>query len=308
MEASSARLLSVSGGKVKRWADVPLPPESVKDAIILDPLGVGSALADLFKSTGVSRSGVLVSLTGFRSVSRIVTLPKLSTNLMEEAIRWTARREMPIPLAELYLSWQVIDTQDTEQRIFLLGTPRSLLDPFYQALRQAGIKPGALELKPLALARMVNQAEAIIIDLENESISTTILVNGIPEVMHTIMVKAEELLLEDRIQKLTEELTRTVSFYNSAHPEHPLSSATPAFLTGEMVSKLAVATLVQKGIKYPVELPASGVKFSPDLPVPQYAVNIGLALREMPASKWNKAAPVHSCPVKINVLPAEYRH
>ncbi len=228
IETSSARLLSVSGRRVKKWGEVPLPPGSVRDALILDPVGVGSAIDALFKSTGMSRSGVLVSLTGFGSVFRIATLPRLNAKIISEAIQWAARREMPVPLPKLHLSWQVIDTQDTEQRIFLLGTPRSLLDPFYQALRQAGIKPRAIELKPLALARMVNRTEAIIINLEDESTSTTVLLNGIPEVMHTIMVKTEDLLLEDRIQKLTEELTRTVSFYNSAHPEHSLSPATPA--------------------------------------------------------------------------------
>lgn len=308
IEASSARLLSVSGRRVKKWGEVPLPAGSVRDALILDPVGVGSAIDDLFKSTGMSRSGVLVSLTGFGSVFRIATLPRLNAKIISEAIQWAARREMPVPLPKLHLSWQVIDTQDTEQRIFLLGTPRSLLDPFYQALRQAGIKPRAIELKPLALARMVNRVEAIIINLEDESTSTTVLLNGIPEVMHTIMVKTEDLLLEDRIQKLTEELTRTVSFYNSAHPEHSLSPATPAFLTGEMASQPTVVALVQKSIKYPVESLTSGIQFPPDLPVPRYAVNIGLALREIPPGRGDKATPVNSCPLKINVLPTEYHH
>lgn len=308
IEASSARVLNIRGRRVRRWGEVPLAHGAVRDAIVVDPAGVGSAIDGLFRSSRISKSGVLVSLTGFRSVTRIVTLPKLPATLMKEAIRWTARREMPIPLEELYLSWQVIGTQNTEQTIFLLGTPRSLLDSFYQALQKARIKPRAVDLKPLALARLVNRAEAIIINLEIESTSTTILVKGIPEVMHTMIVGSEELLLEKRAQKLTDDLSRTVSFYNNAHPEHPLSSETPAFLTGEMVNDPKVVDLVQKNIDYPVESPALGVKFSPDLPVPQYAVNIGLALREMLPRKRDKAALSHSCSIKVNVLPVQYRH
>ena len=306
IETSSARVLSVRGRRVRKWGDVPLTHGAVRDDLVVDPAGVGSAIDGLFRSSKMSKSGVSVSLTGFRSVTRIVTLPKLPATLMKEAIRWTARREMPIPLEELYLSWQVIGTQNTEQTIFLLGTPRSLLDSFYQALQKARIKPRAIELKPLALARLVNRAEAIIIDLETESTSTIILVKGIPEVMHTIVVRPEELLLEERIQKLTDDLSRTVGFYKNAHPEHPLSSETPTFLTGEMVSDPKVVDLVQKNIDYPVESPALGVKFSPDLPVPQYAVNIGLALREMLPGKRDKATLVHSCPINVNILPTKY--
>lgn len=308
IEASSARVLNIRGRRVRRWGDIPLAHGAVRDDLVVDPAGVGSAINSLFRSSKMSKSGVLVSLTGFRSVTRTVTLPKLSPTLMKEAIRWTARREMPIPLEELYISWQVIGTQDAEQTIFLLGTPRSLLDSFYQALRKARIKPRAIELKPLVLARLVKRTEAIIIDLENESISTTILVKGIPEVIHTMIVGSEGLLLEDRIQKLTDDLSRTVSFYNNSHPEHPLNSETPAFLTGEMASDPVLVDLVQKSTGYPIESLALGVKLPPKLPVPQYAVNIGLALRKMLPRKRNKAALGHSCSIKVNVLPAQYRH
>lgn len=290
IEANSARVLNIRGRRVRRWGDVPLAHGAVRDALVVDPGGVGAAIDGLFRSSRISKSGVLVSLTGFRSVTRIVTLPKLSATLMKEAIRWAARREMPIPLEELYLSWQVIGTQNTEQRIFLLGTPRSLLDPFYQALRKAGITSRAIELKPLALARLVNRAEAIIINLEIESTSTTILVKGIPEVMHTVIVGSGELLLKERIQKLTDDLSRAVGFYGNAHPGHPLSSETPTFLTGEMVNDPNVVDLVQKNIDYPVESPALGVELPPELPAPRYAVNIGLALRKMVPRKWDKAA------------------
>ncbi len=309
IETSSARVLSVKGGRVRKWGDVPLAHGALKDTLVIDPAGVGSAIDELFRSSRISKSGVLlVSLTGFRSVTRIVTLPKLPATLMKEAIRWTARREMPIPLEELYLSWQVIGTQNTEQTIFLVGTPRSLLDSLYQALRKARIKPRAIELKPLALARIANRAEAIIINLETGSMSTAILVKGIPEVMHTMIVGSEELLLEDRVQKLTDDLSRTVSFYNNDHPEHPLGSETSAFLTGEMVSDHVLVDLVQKSIAYPVESPDLGVKLPPDLPVPRYAVNIGLALRKMLPRRRDKATLGHSCSIKINVLPAKYRH
>ena len=115
---------------------------------------------------------------------------------MKEAVRWAARREMPVPLEEIYLSWQAIGSQDTEQWVFLLSTPRSLLDSVLETLEKASIKPRAIDLKPLALARMVNRRKAIITDLESESISIIILVEGIPEVMHTIILRQEGLLVD----------------------------------------------------------------------------------------------------------------
>ncbi len=307
IEASSARFISVVGRRIERWGTILLSPGLVRDTLVADPAALGSALDDLFRSARVSKNGVVVSITGLRSVSRMVTLPKMRTSQMNEAVRWAARREMPVPLDDLHLSWQVIGTTGAEQSVFLLGTPRSLLDTVFRALKIGGIKPGAVDLKPLALARMVSRAEAIIIDLEGESTSIILLVDGIPEVMHTIIVRQEGLLAEDRAQKLTEDLSRTLRFYNNAHPDRPLGPATPAFLTGELASYPSVVELVQKSIGYPIETAAAYVQYSADLPVPQYAVNIGLALREMPAGRGNRMSPGRLQAIKVNVLPPEYR-
>jgi len=307
IEGGSARVLSVRGRKVERWGTAPLPSESVRDALIIDPAGVGTVINNLFKSAKVPKSTVLVSVTGFRSVFRIITLPKLNATLIKEAIQWAARREMHMAVEELYLSWQAVSSDETEQRIFLLGTPRSLIDSVYQSLRAAGIKPRTVDLKPLALSRIVNRAEAIIIDLETESMSIIILSNGIPEVMHTIIVKPEESLLEDRVQKLTEDFSRTVSFYNQAHNEHPLDSTTPVFLTGEIASNPDVVALFQKSLGYPITPQEVVFRYSGDLPVYQYAVNIGLALRKLAPRKGHKGTFGQLPSININVLPMKYR-
>ena len=307
IEASSIRLLSVKGKQVQRWESKPLPPGLVRDTLIADPEAVASVIDDLFSSTGTSKNGVVVSLTGLRSVSRIVALPKLRRARMKEAIRWAARRELPISLDEVHLSWQAIDNRDGEVRFFLLGTPRRLIETLLQALWKAGIKPRSINLKPLVLARMVNQPEAIIIDMESESTSFLILVEGIPQVMHTMISPQEGLLLDDIIKKVIEDLSRTIMFYDNSHPEQSISFATPVFLTGEMASDPVVTELIRKSVKYSVESPAPDVECSAKLPVSQYAVNIGLALSKMPPSKLNKASLDHSCPVSINILPSEYR-
>ena len=153
METNLARLLSMSGKAVKRWGEADFPAGSVKDARIIDPDGVAAALDTLFKSTGINRRGVLVSISGFRSVTRTVSLPRISSNLLGEAVQWAAQREMAVPLAEIYLSWQITGSRDNEQSVYLTGTPRDIFDPLYRVLRQAGIRPQAVELKPMALSR-----------------------------------------------------------------------------------------------------------------------------------------------------------
>lgn len=303
METNLARLLSIRGKAVKRWGEVNFPAGSVKDARIIDPGGVAAALDDLFSSTGISRNGVLVSISGFRSVTRTVTLPRVSSNLLGEAIRWAAQREMTVPLKEIYLSWQVIGSRDNENNVYLAGTPRDIFDPLYHVLRRAGIRPQVIELKPIALSRVVNQSEAVLIDLEDESTDIIIVADGIPEVTHTAMVKAEDLLLEERLQKVIGALGQTFAFFKNVHPEHPLSASTPVYLTGALTSNPETGVLLREGIKQPIETLPLRIKQTPDFPLSRYAVNIGMALRRVQSAKNGKQAKKHLPRINMNIMP-----
>ena len=43
----------------------------------------------------------------------------MKADLIDEAIQRAARNEMPLPLEELYLSWQAIDTRPLEVDLFV---------------------------------------------------------------------------------------------------------------------------------------------------------------------------------------------
>jgi hypothetical protein len=303
METNLARLLSVRGREVQRWGEVKFPAGSVKDARITDVDGVAAALDGLFRSTGVSRKGVLVSISGFRSMTRTVTLPEVSGNLLGEAVQWAAQREMTVPLREIYLSWQVTGSRDKEHSVYLIGTPRDIFDPLYRVLRQVDIRPQVVELKATALSRIVNQNEAVLIDLEEESTDVIIVADGIPEVTHTTVIKAEDLLLEERLHKVIGALGQAFTFFKNAHPEHPLGAGTPVYLTGALMDNPETGALLRESIRQPIEALPRRIKQAPDFPLARYAVNIGLALRRIKTSGNGRQAGKHLPRINMNIMP-----
>lgn len=295
------------GKRVIDWGSIPLAPEVVKDGFIADTAKVSSIINTLFLEKKMPKSRVIACLTGLRSVPRIFRLPKIKSALLEEAIQNEAEREMPVPLEELHLFWQRLGVKDSEHQFFVLGVPRSLLDAEVETLAQAGIKPHIMDLKPLALARAVNREEALIIDLEPQNFDLVVVAGGIPVIMRTVISRGEGMTLEDRIRQLTDELSRTMEFYNSSHPEHSLGSTTPAFLTGLLANDISACELVKAAIDNPIETLAPPFQCPPDLPLAQYAVNIGLAIRQASSKTTTKAGTTHLPIVDLNVLPYMYR-
>jgi len=296
IDTNLARLLSVRQGMVRQWGEKVFPPNAVKDAQIMDPEAVAMTLDDLFKSTDLSRKGVLVSISGFRSLARMITLPKIGRALLKEAIFWAARKELSVPVEEFHLSWQIVNEQDAEQSVFLVSTPQRIVAPLHQALKLAAIKPRAVELKPISLARLVNQTEAIAVDLEKESTTIVIIANGIPEIMHTVLVRNDDLLFEERAEMAASDLARAIGFYNHAHPQQKLGSETAVFLTGALMSRPKALRVMRNIMGHHVETPSFEIKHDAGFPALKYAVNVGLVQRAMPAEKTR-------CGIKIDLIP-----
>jgi len=303
---SSIQVLSLKGRQVKKWGNLALDNGLVRDGLILQPQAVGEAIASLFKSTKIPRENVITSLAGMSFTYRFLSLPRMKPALLEEAILRAARKEISLPLDELYLSWQPLPTKGEEQQFFVLGVPKNLVDAMLQTLTAAGVTPYLMDLRPLALARSANRGEAIVVNMQPDCFDIVFVTGGIPAVIHTISPRSEGATLEDNIRRLADELTKTAAFYQSSHPESQLSPATPLLLTGELAAEAPTSGLLQAEIEYPVESLVPQAEYPPELPVAAYTASIGLALKKTP-QKTAKGEEVHFHDININILSGKYR-
>jgi len=275
LEDRCARLLTCRGKQVQKWGSMPLEAGLVRDGLVLDPREVGRKIRALFQEHRVSRKGVVASLTGAHSISRLLELPQMKPALLGSAVFREAKREMPVPLDRLYFSWQAVARNDGRQQVFALGVPRDILDAQIEALREAGVTLRTMDLKPLALVRAVNRSQAIIVNLEAGSLDIVIVVNSFPGLMRTIALE-EEFAPQERGALLERELVQTLDFYNTSHGETSLPPNIPLYLSGELVE----VPIPEAAIGHSVHPLSPPLEYGAELPLAQYMVNLGLALKK----------------------------
>lgn len=280
IEADSARLLTVKGSTVIKASEVPIPEGFIKNTVIVNPQGVADIISGLFKQDKISRQDLYVAMNNFRSVFRLITLPRLSRGKIEEAVMWAAEREMPVPLETLYVTWQFMDKTDSEQNVFLLGVPRDAFTQLIKALWAAGVSTKAIDTKLIALSRLLSSENGIIIDLETDSISVILQVAGMPVAMQTALVPAENTVIEDRVKRAADDLYRVIEYHNKTHPEQPMNNDTGIHLTGSLVNE-EIITLVRQSTRRMVELPNILLTVPDNFSPHRYAVNTGLVFRVM---------------------------
>src|SRR3972149_3882907 len=235
---TSINLLVMKGRQVEKWASLPLEPGLVSHGLIVDEAQVADKVKQIFKETGAKTNNVITALSGHDSLYRIITLPELPQAILPGAQKPQAKRTLPTPLEEVYFSYQRIPAPRGENRIFLAAFPRNLTDAMARTLHQAGVRPHLLDLAPLALCRIPNEPQAIIVNARLEHVDIIVLADRLPQVIRRVSLPGEAAeSLEEKLPFMAEEFHRTVAFYNSSHLEKPLDSTVPVFICGDLAEK-----------------------------------------------------------------------
>lgn len=300
------KILSIKGRKVVTWASADLAEGLVRDGLILKPQAVGEAINRLFKSTGIPKNNVILSIAGLSFTYRFITLPRMKSGLVTEAIQRAAKKEISLPLDELYVSWQPMPNKGEEQDYFIIGVPRNLVDAAVQSLKIAGVEPYLMDVRPLALARAANRSDAIAVNMEPDCFDIVFITQGLPTVIHTISPRGEGATLEDNIHRLADELTKTAAFYQSNHPDINLNGNLPLLLTGEMAADAATGQMLQSEVEYEIEPLIPPLDFPDQLPVTSYTTSIGLATKRT-SIKPTGGGEARFFDININVLEGKYR-
>jgi Tfp pilus assembly protein PilN len=302
----NVKIVAISGRRVKKWAIAEIPPGCVRDGLILQPKKVGEVIDAQMKQHGIPRDKVTAGIAGLSFTYRFINLPHMKTDQIEEAILRAAGKEISIPLAELYLSWQRLPDVGNELAYFVIGIERHRIDALVETLKAAGIEPYLAGLRPLALARLAERSDAVIVGFEESCFDIVFMSRGIPRVIHTIAPRETSVTLEDNVRRLADELTKTAAFYQSNNPENQLDKNTPLLLTGDWAAEPAASALLQTEVDYPLNELVAQVEIPEGLSMEVYASTIGLALKRTPSKTARKEA-ANFLDININILAGRYR-
>lgn len=302
IDDTSLRLMVTKGKQIKHWVETPLEAGLIKNSVVIEEAQVAARIKHLFEIEKVRTKKIAVGISGLHCLSRPITLPQLPKAMLAEAIMREAKRELPVPPEQLYISWQTIPAPEGKTGVFLIAIPRKTADALFRVLHQARLKPYLLDLKPLLLTRLVKKPTAIVVDVQTAEFDIVIMADGIPQPIRTIAFPHDTLSLQEKLPLIKGDLERTIKFYNSNNQDKPLTSSVPIFVSGELGDEPSIYQSLSDELGYPI-LPLSPPFDRPWwLDTSRYMVNIGLVLQELPSRNGDRPLAVN-----LNALPTPYR-
>ena len=141
----------------------------------------------------ISAKAICSALPESMVFTKIIKLPVLKEKELANAVPFEAAEFFPMPLAEMNVDWQVLDSNGngnknvaknapkTENEILVVGTPKKVVKDFTDLLDLAKLELIALETKPIAAARAIMLPEEkdvyILVDFGSETSSVCIVDN-----------------------------------------------------------------------------------------------------------------------------------
>lgn len=165
-------------------------PKAISNGVIKDHEAIAKAAYNLFEKNiigEISTRRVVLSVPAARTFARTVTLPRLDTKDLAEAVRLEAEQYIPIPVDELYMDFTPVgnmkkDSKDIE--LLVIAAPKKVVDSYVGLADLLGLEPVAIETTISASGRLFLQAEqsdvpTVLVDLGSQSADITIYDNGL---------------------------------------------------------------------------------------------------------------------------------
>lgn len=149
-----------AGISIDRAAGMALAPGVLRDGEVADTEALADTLRELFRANKLGKR-VRLGVATQRIVVRTIDLPPLEdAKQIAAAVRFQAQDHIPMSLDQAVLAHQslgVVNTADGPRtRVVLVAARHDVVDRFYAAARQAGLRPVGIDLSAFAMIRALH--------------------------------------------------------------------------------------------------------------------------------------------------------
>lgn len=167
--------------RVVGYGTTTFDPGAIQDGVIVDPKAIAKATRGLFEHQligDITTKRVVVAIPAYRTFTRLINLPILAGKQLQEAVELEAEQYIPVPLADLYLDYDVVG-QGAQLDVFAVAVPRKIVDSQLQLMRLLGLEAVGVETTIDAAGKLFLQDKqsdvpAVLIDFGSLSADITI--------------------------------------------------------------------------------------------------------------------------------------
>ncbi len=182
----TAKLIQLKpGGKsmeVLGYGSTMFPEEAIVEGIIVDPQEIVKSIKPLMKKMQfgtISATRVAAALPVAKVFTRVLELPPMNPADLGQAVRLEAEQYIPVPLPDLYIDYETIETGAERNEVLMVAAPRAIVDSYIKLFDLLGLEVALVESSMAAATRAIVAATqlskpTLVADIGSTSIDLTV--------------------------------------------------------------------------------------------------------------------------------------
>lgn len=163
-----------------------------KNTLLLSSKDIARAMKGILVECSIKTKRAVFSIPDFLSFFTHFSLPPMTKEELGEAVKFEARKHIPLPLSEVTIDWQIaqgrVDSK-TPLQILLVAVPNEVINQYQEIASFAGLQLIALEAEVFGLVRSClapTRSPVVLLDIGAQSTTVNIIVNNVLKISHSI--------------------------------------------------------------------------------------------------------------------------
>jgi type IV pilus assembly protein PilM len=209
LSASAGRIKLENYGEISAQAIYQRPFRTFeKSTLLLSSEEVSRAIKAIIEEAKTKTRESIFSIPDFSTFFTTFELPGMTAEELSQAVSIEARRQVPLPLGEVTLDWQLIEGEASNKKekrlkVLLVAVPNEMIAQYQQIAYLANLKLLALEAEIFGLIRaLIGKEEKRVIgliDIGARSTTCSIIERRVLKVSHSFDISGN--VLTERIAK-----------------------------------------------------------------------------------------------------------
>jgi type IV pilus assembly protein PilM len=164
----TAKMIQLKPGgrsmEVQGYGYAMFPEDAIVEGIVVDPQEIVKALSPLLKKMTVgqiSATRVATSLPVAKVFTRVLELPPMNPADLGQAVRLEAEQYIPVPLPDLYIDYEIIETGSERNEVLMVAAPRAIVDSYIKLFDLMNLQVSLVESSMAAATRAIVSATQI---------------------------------------------------------------------------------------------------------------------------------------------------
>ncbi|MGM0472263.1 MAG: type IV pilus assembly protein PilM [Bacillota bacterium] len=144
--------------KLLNLALEPTPEQIFEQGRIQNIDQLSSKINDTLIEYQFQADQVVTAISGEEVIIRTIELPDMPSDELKEVIKYEAEEQLPIPVDEAILDYEVISYHSNRgYELMLVAVNRELVDDYLKLFNKLDLRPLAIEIEPISLGRVIQQ-------------------------------------------------------------------------------------------------------------------------------------------------------